>query len=212
MIELIRNGRVIDRHFPEDTAENPAPLPGRVRCRLRYGWGPWAALNLGRICDWRMNLQLQGGRFVSALPCFQTAPFDEARRDQLRHLSPHELLLVSHTSRVKAFAEDPTKAIVMEIEAEDPSAVLTVALSKPAEITVSAELRQLQNDNAIYFTGGFTSESYILERLVGPSECTAELRVHDIGSDDPGSDWYYVRVLQHNNHMAWSSPIWVEGS
>jgi len=209
MIELIRNGRVIDRHFPEDTAETPAPLPGRVKCRLRYGWGPWAALGMGRICDWRMKLRLQGGRFVSALPCFQTAPFDEERRDQLRHLSQHELLLVSHTSRVNAFAEDPTKAIVMEIEAEDPSAVLTVELSKPTVATVAAELRRLQNDNEIHFTGGFTSESYMLERLVGPSECTAELRFHDTGSGVPGADWYYVRVLQHNNHMAWSSPIWV---
>ena len=35
MIELVRNGHVIKRHFPEDTAVRPAPLPGQVNCRLR---------------------------------------------------------------------------------------------------------------------------------------------------------------------------------
>ena len=27
---------------------------------------------------------------------------------------------------------------------------------------------------------------------------------------EPGSNYYYVRVLQNNEQIAWSSPIWVE--
>ena len=210
MIELIRNGRVIQRHFPEDAATYPAPIPGSVKCRLRYGWGPWAALNLGRICDWDMSIRLQGGNFLGVLPCFQTAPFDEVRRDRLRAIGPQELRLISHTSRVNAFAEDPTKAIIMEIEALTPEAALTVELRKPTQSSRTLELRKLQQDNWIEFTGGFTAESFLLERLVGPSESSAELQWNDTRSDGVGTDWYYVRVLQHNNHMAWSSPIWVE--
>ncbi len=209
MIELVRNGRVIERHFPEDTAPVPAALPGRVKCRLRYGWGPWAALNLGRICDWRMSLRLQGARFLDALPCFQAAPFDEMRRDRLRLLRSGEVHLASHTSRVNAFAEDPTKAVIMEIEVLEPDATLTLDLTQPASASYTAQLRQLQYDNVIQFTGGFTSESFMLERLVGPGEFSAKLRWNDARSDSNGSDYYYVRVLQRNNHMAWSSPIWV---
>jgi hypothetical protein len=212
MIELIRNGRVIERHFPEDTATYPAAIPGRVKCRLRYGWGPWAALNLGRICDWVMDIRLEGGRFLDVLPCFQAAPFDESRRDRLRVVNPQELRLISHTSRVQAFAEDPTKAIIMDIEAQDPEAALRLELSKPARTSVTSELRKLRSDNQIEFTGGFTSESYMLERLVGPSECSVEISWTDKRTDPVEPDWYYLRVLQHNNHMAWSSPIWVEKS
>jgi hypothetical protein len=208
-IELIRNGRVIERHFPEDTARRPASLPGRVKCRLRYGWGPWGALDLGRICDWEMTVGISGGRFVNAIPCFQTAPFDEQRRDRLRVGSASELHLVSHTSRVSAYAEDPTKAIVIEIEAERADAELTVDLSKPSNQTATVPLRNLQQDNTIHFTGPFTAESFLLERLVGPSECSATVRWHDQRKDRTEADWYYVRVLQHNNHMAWSSPVWV---
>jgi len=75
MIELVRNGKVIERHFPEDTA-TPVKLPGRAKCRVQYGWGPWAALDLGRTCRWDMTLSLDRGKFLQALPCFQSAPFE----------------------------------------------------------------------------------------------------------------------------------------
>lgn len=209
-IELVRNGRVIQRYFPEDITPCPsAAVPGRFKCRLRYGWGPWAALNLGRVCDWEATIKLREGRFLDAVPCFQTAPFDEVRRDRLRPLDDSTLHLVSHTSRVAAFAEDPTKSIIMEIEAQAPDATLTVQLTKPTQAAWTVKLRDLKEDNAIQFTGGFTSESYVLEPLVGPGHFTADLQWSDSGSNAIGSDWYYVRVLQHNNHMAWSSPIWV---
>ncbi len=209
MIELVRNGRVIKRHFPEDTAVFPASLPGRVRCRVRYGWGPWAALGLGRICDWNMSIRIDGGRFVHALPCFQAGPFDEDRRDRLRFRSDTDLHLVSFTSRVLAYAEDPTKAVMLEVEADRPDASLTIDMQSPVKQRWTTALGDLQNDNQIHFTGTFTAESFMLERLVGPSECHATLRWHDRRPARSESDWYYVRVLQHNNHMAWSSPIWI---
>lgn len=208
MIELVRSGRVIQRHFPEDTATRPAPLPGRVKCRLRYGWGPWAALGLGRVCDWDFHVRLKGGRFVDALPCFQSAPYDENRRDRMRVVDASHLHMISHTTRVDAYGEDPTKAVILEIDAADKKAELTLQFHQPAKMTVIALLADLQRDNQAHFTGPFTSESFVLERLVGPSECSAKLRWHDRRSGKQ-ADYYYVRVLQHNNQMAWSSPIWI---
>ena len=208
-IELVRNGRVIERHFPEDTAQRPAALPGRIKCRLRYGWGPWGALDLGRVCDWDMTIRVSGGKFVNAVPCFQSAPFDERRRDRLRVSSPHELHLVSHTTRVNAYSEDPTKAVILEIDVDRPDAALTIDLKSPSNQLETTSLKYLQEDNTIYFTGTFTSESFMLQRLVGPSESSATLRWHDQRRERTAADWYFVRVLQHNNQMAWSSPVWV---
>jgi hypothetical protein len=110
---------------------------------------------------------------------------------------------------VGAFAEDPTKALILDIDAASPDAALTIELRRPNAQTVSARLTDLQQDNQIHFTGGFTAESFLLERLVGPSECSARLSWSDRRPERTEADWYYVRVLQHNNHMAWSSPIWV---
>ena len=208
-IELVRNGRVIKRHFPEDSAVYPPALPGRLKCRLRYGWGPWGALGLGRVCDWDMKIRIHGGTFVNALPCFQSAPFDEQRRDRLRVVSQNELHLTSHTTRVDAYSEDPTKAIILEMDAEDAEASLTVELTGPTRQAETTPLKHLLEDNTIYFTGTFTAESFMLERLVGPSDCSAALHWHDRREGGISGDWYFVRVQQHNNHMAWSSPVWV---
>ena len=210
MIELVRNGEVIHRHFPEDHFAGRVRLPGRTKCRIQYGWGPWAALDLGRTCIWDMDVRIEGGRFVAVVPCFQSAPYEEDLRDRLRIVSPNQLRLTSYTSRVKCFAEDPTKSIVCELDA-GPKAVLSVQLRKPCEQTVQARLTDLARDNVVTFTGGFTTESHILQQLLAPEQYVAEFRYHDRHNNDRGTDWYYVRVTERNGQMAWSSPIWVGG-
>jgi hypothetical protein len=208
LVELIRNGRVIQRHFPEDTIDGPLQLPGSARLRFQYGWGPWAVLGLGRICDWDVRLRVEGGRFVRAIPSYQTSPFDEDRRDRLRIVSPTEMHLQSPTTRVESYGEDPTKSVSIEIDA-DEDAVFIVELKQPIEKTYRVKLRDLIDDNLVEFTGVFTSESFIVQRLVAPEEYTAQLRWNDHRNKSDSADWYYVRVTQHNGHMAWSSPIWV---
>jgi hypothetical protein len=42
-----------------------------------------------------------------------------------------------------------------------------------------------------------------------PAEFAATIRWHDRDKPQAKTDWYYVRVTQHNGHLAWSSPIWV---
>lgn len=207
-VELIRNGQVIDRHFPEDHAVGRPELPGRVKCRIQYGWGPWAALDLARTCVWDIVIRIEGGRFRGAIPCFQSAPYEEDFRDRLRIVSPNEIHLESYTSRANCFAEDPTKALVCEVEG-GPNAELSVRLRKPVQQVVAARLADLARDNVVTFTGPFTSESYIVHPLVGPGQYTATIRFNDHRPPEGGPDWYYVRVTQHNGHLAWSSPVWV---
>ncbi len=208
MIELIRNGRVIERHFPEDHLDGPTKLPGKAKCRVQYGWGPWAALGLGRTCIWDMTIKLDGGKFRHVVPCFQSGPYEEDLRDKLQVVSENEIRLNSHTSRIKCYAEDPTKSLVLELEGT-PDSVLSIHLREPSSQVIRAKLGDLVDDNVVTFTGVFTSESYIINRLVGPSEYSATVRWHDHRAKADSADWYYVRVTQHNGQLAWSSPIWV---
>ena len=209
MIELVRNGRTIERAFPQDRVSDAKALPGRVKCRIQFGWGPWAALNLGRVCPWDMTLRLHGGRFHRALGCFQSAPFGEELRDTIQAISDTEVRVQAFTTREHCLADDPTKSVVCELEGP-ADAVLAVELRQPSTKTVQARLGDLVEENVVEFTGGFTTESLILSRLIAPSEYSATVRWHDRARDkSDGSDWYYVRVTQDNGHMAWSSPIWV---
>ena len=155
-----------------------------------------------------MTIQLEGGRIVRALPCFQSAPHDEQRRDRLRILADNELQLQSHTTRVQCYAEDPTKAVALELDGSS-EAVLTVTMRQPTKQTYRTPLKELLDDNRVEFTGVFTSESFIIGRLVGPSEYQVSVRWQDRRAQTDTADWYYVRVTQHNGQVAWSSPIWV---
>lgn len=208
MIELVRNGQVIERHFPQDHSRRALALPGRAKCRIRYGWGPWAQFEAGRVCLWEMTIRVAGGKIRRVYPCFQAAPFDEELRDALEVIDAQTLHLVSPTTRVQAFEEDPTKSVVLDLEGP-PEAEVVVQTNKPSQQTVRATLGYLRGDNSIAFTGGFGAESLIIEQLVGPDDFAAALRWHDRRTRKAGTDWYYVRVTQHNGHCAWSSPIWL---
>jgi len=212
-IELLRNGIIVKRFFPEDLVTDPPGLPGRGNIRIQYGWGPWTALDLERICIWDMKVSIKNGRFLKANPCFQSGPFKEELRDRLRQVSAQELVLHSFTSRRQAYLQNPTKSIICTVEA-DPNAMLTIELNKPSELKVEVPLPELIEENRITFTGGFTTESFVIHRFVGDKELSARIQWQDEqrqnkGSVSGGTDQYHVRVRQHNNQFAWSSPIWV---
>lgn len=206
MVELLCNGEPIARAFGR---QQPAldPWPGRVRCRVRYGWGPWATLEMPRTCDWRMTLALEGASLQRIVPAWQAGPFDERRRDRVLSRGERECAWQSFTSRAGCLAEDPTKAMLFEIDGP-ASAVLRLEVAQPAPRVIERTLGELAEASVTEFTGPFTAESVQIERLVLPESYEAALEIEDEGSGAAG-DWYYVRVTQANGQMAWSSPVWV---
>ena len=84
----------------------------RCKSRLEWGWGPWGALALDRVCDWAMR---PGRREAAAsggvFPCLQSMPFDERRRHRFdRRRRPRAVDPVA-TARARApTARTRTKA------------------------------------------------------------------------------------------------------
>ncbi len=207
-IEVLKNNRVMHRHFPADQ-ERTGRWPGEALCRLEFGWGPWAALNMARVCDWDVETTLSNGKLLSLTPCFQSGPFDEVRRNRILSRSGNSCRFQIHTSRREAFEERPTNAVVLHL-AGGPESVLEVTLTRPTPLKFRKTLAELAEHNEIEFTGPFTSESLLIHRLVTPDLFRAAFRASDRGRRGQ-TDWYYVRVTQANGHQAWSSPVWVEG-
>ena len=175
VVELLRGGRVIRRRFPQDRPPGGPGLPGPALCRIQYGWGPWSALALDRICRWEMDVRITGGRFLGFERCFQTGPFDEDLRDRARQESAGHLSLRSHTSRRDAFLLDPTKALICRMEA-GVDARLEISLSKPVAWRIVVPVEELARGSRIEFVGEFTSESLCVHRLVFPWESAARVR------------------------------------
>jgi dihydrofolate reductase len=143
-------------------------------------------------------------------PCFQSGPFDEHRRNTLSSLSENRCKVVSYTSRKQAFQETATNSIILEVQGS-PETELRLNLDKPASLSKKITLQDLAETSEIIFTGGFTSESILLHRPVFYEQYQSEFEFTDEQSGG-STDWYYVRVIQTNGSMAWSSPIWVENA
>lgn len=208
-VEVLKNNRVVQRHFPADHADPQGRWGGEALCRLEFGWGPWAALNMARVCDWDVTATLHNGKLLSLTPCFQSGPFEEARRNRILSRTTNSCRFQLHTSRREAFEERPTNAVILHV-AGGRDAALELSLERPARLSVRKTLAELAENNEIEFTGPFTSESFLIHRLVTPDLFRASFRFTDRGRRGQ-TDWYYVRVTQANGHQAWSGPIWVEG-
>ncbi len=209
-VEVLRNNEVIYRDHPIDRKIGPLSWEKPVLCRIEFGWGPWGDLDMARVCDWRFGVTVSDGRIISVTPCLQSGPFDEERRNKITPISDRNCEVVSYTSRMQAYEERATNSIILEIHGS-PKTQLTVALTQPAKMAITKSLKQLAESSDIEFTGPFTSESMLLHRIVFSENYRTEFEFTDKRRTKK-TDYYYVRVVQSNGSLAWSSPIWLEAN
>ena len=207
-VEVLRNNRVIHREHPIDREPSEAGWNEPVLLRIEYGWGPWAAFDMPRTADWRLRVEVKGGKLLAVSPHFQSRPFDEDRRDRVMSLTEQSFELVSYTSRLQAYEERPTKDVVIEIQGSRKTEI-TMSFSAPAQLTFTKTLGELAESNDVLFTGEFSSESVLLHRVVFADNYRARFSYSD--AESTSDAWYQVRVAQTNGSYAWSSPIWVGG-
>jgi hypothetical protein len=110
VVELIQDGRVVHRAFAEEQVGVGAAFASPVQLRLEWGWGPWGALALDRICDWAMQVRVQHGQLLRHFPCLQSMPFDEQRRHRFERSGDGSLSIRSYTARQGAYRENPNQA------------------------------------------------------------------------------------------------------
>ena len=207
-VEILKNNRVLHRSFPMDRVPTARSWNKPILLRFEYGWGPWPALDMTRICDWDIHITLEGGVLEEIQTCFQTGPLNEERRDRIIKKTERYLHLQSFTALREQFEDISTKAVVLKVLG-GPDTKVTITLKAPTNISLSQTFRQLAESGEMLFTGDFPKESAMLHRLVFNDHYETSYKVSDI---DEGKDlnWYYLRVVQANEQLAWSSPIWVE--
>jgi len=206
VVELIQDGRVVRRAFAEDRVSRGDAFAHPVQVRLEWGWGPWAALDLERICDWAMDVTLSDGRIERFFPCLQSMPFDERRRHRFERNGESSLAIRSYSSRKDAYRENPNQSVVLELSC-GPDAALELALREPVAQTTATRLSDLLGRSDNRFTGPFPKESYQWHRLVPlaasavEGRCTLEVPQR--------RSYFYLRARQKNGHLACASPVFV---
>jgi hypothetical protein len=203
VVEIIQDGRVVHRAH---AADGPADFSRPLQVRLEWGWGPWGALALERICDWAMEVRLSDGSIKRVFPCLSSMPFDEQRRHRFEQRGEAGLAIRSYTSRKDAYRENPNQSVVLELEAP-AEATLELKLSEPVAQETRVRLSDLALGSKNVFTGPFPKEGWQWHRLVPlaassvAGRCTLPV---------PQSRSYvYLRARQKNGHMAWASPVFL---
>jgi hypothetical protein len=202
VVEVIQDGRVVHRAHADDAAD----LSPAVQVRLEWGWGPWGALALDRVCDWAMQVRVEKGRIARFFPCLQSMPFDEQRRHRFERQGEAGLAIRSYTARKNAYRENPNQSVVLEIQG-GADTVLKLALTEPAVQESAHTLGELQRNSANLFTGPFPKEGYQWHRVVPRAasalegRCTLEVPA--------GRSHAYLRARQKNGHVAWASPVFM---
>ncbi len=207
-VEVLKNNRVIHRDFPVDRVPSRQSWDQPVLIRFEYGWGPWPALAMARTFDWDIRIAIEGGVLEDVHPCFNSGPLDERRRDQILEKTDRSVRVMSFTALKEQVDDFSQKAVVLKARGT-PETRVTVTIEMPGRPTLTQTFAQLAESNEMLFTGDFPRESAMLHRLVFQDHYRTTFTVHD---EDAGQDvnWYYVRVVQANDQLAWSSPIWVE--
>ena len=95
VVEILQDGHVVHRAYASDRSSLQDAFAKPFQVRLEWGWGPWGALALDRICDWAMQVELHGGRITRYFPCLQSMPFDEQRRHRFERTGPGALAIRS---------------------------------------------------------------------------------------------------------------------
>lgn len=210
-VEVLCNNQVIHRDIPVDRTAALPDWSKPVLCRIEFGWGPWGDFEMARICDWKLKIAVDRGKLDTVHPCFQSGPFDEDRRNRITSQDDTSCELTAYTSRKQAYEERATNSVVLGIVGS-PKTSLNVSLTQPAQQVVSRSLEQLQESSDTFRVGdSFMSESLLLHRTVFPEHYQTAFEFTD-NRESKTTDWYYVRVVQTNGSMAWSSPIWVKSA
>ncbi len=207
-IEVLKNGRVVHTERVATVLPGDKFAGGRCKLRIRWGWGPWAALNMARTCDWRGTLHVSHDALVKATPIIQSGPLDDTRRDGFRNVTSRGLAFSSFTSRHQAYNEDPTKGVILELKGP-PGTTVRMELTEPYEQLYEHTLGDLAESSSSHFVGQFAEESVLFHRIVVPESYGCEFTWVDEDYHYASDDFYIIRVKQMNGQMAWSSPVWV---
>jgi hypothetical protein len=206
VVEVIQDGVTVHRdHAPEAVAP-AAALGSPLQARLEWGWGPWAALALDRVTDWRLSVTVEHGRIRRVFPCLQSGPFDEQRRHRFRLDNDRRLDIESYTSRKGAYRENPNQSVVLELEG-GADLVLRLALSEPVAAETVVRATDLLVESRNEAVGPFPRESYQWHRLV--PRAASSLAGGCTLAVPASRSSVYLRVKQRNGHMAWVSPVFI---
>lgn len=203
-IEVLHNNRVIHREsvFPDDQPDDV------YNVRFEMGWA-----ERDEPFDWDVELCIEDGQLIKVEPHLRGCdPRDEPddgifAYTTLRLSDQDKVHIQTRTRQNPALHTSATEGMTLKIKGT-PETRITAIINGEQQ---SVKLGDLLTGTRTFYTGGFVSPAVCFHRAIPQHQLRRRfaLAYRSLSST---RDWYTVRVRQHNNQWAWSSPIWVEGA
>lgn len=203
-VDVLHNNQLIHREtvFPKRVRE------GIFKLYVEVGWGEQDS-----AFDWDVTLEVENGILRDVEPRFRGyPPTDNPPEDTsfaytyLEQSDDNCVRFQTQTHKNVSLHTASTEGIAIEIEGTPTTRLLATINGKRHTLRLSDLLTGARS----FYTDGFVSPAVCFHRAVPSAEFSHSFTfAHRHRSHQ--RDWYTVRVRQHNDQWAWSSPIWVEG-
>ena len=208
-VELLKNGNRVVLIEPEpdwDEVASAAVLSAKLR--VEWGWG-----SKDKTLHWDGRLRLLDGEIRHVQPCFRGDPIlspDDFQDDP--EGVPHQVVEQTDTEvRWRSMTRgNPTVR-----HANTQALVLSVVMPRDAKVALEVNGRTFEHtlDELIEGARVTMLRGVITEAVrVGavPDYGNSVQAAYEDGAEpEQEVEYYQVRVRQHNDQWAWSSPIWV---
>ncbi len=228
-IELLENNSVIRSKYIRYGLDHKRSGPCRYKFRCFFGWGPRQEEH-GDVPDrqWDVRIELENGILLDIEKLWMR--FGQRIEDQSS--SGCRFHLVSGPGTTAGRKPQPFPGMVFDIRGTQDTRVALTVNGKPHRFTLG-EARRFP----AIISDDIAAENFMKERYnISPAMLAADdydvsvfyhaaYKTHvwpavredefstsvewDVMPDRDGESWYYVRVIQNNGQVAWSSPIWV---
>ena len=223
-IQIVRNDKVIYAYFNYEKPLNLKEDSIKVKIRLQCGWGPTSSYGFKNlICkELSGSFKVHDGEIISVEPCFtyfgqKIRPISSRECNFTFRIQPrtqrHRANLQGAIFEIKA---NPESSIIIQVNTKTVEFSLKDAIERERIIALIDESKLAIQDNFglkpeeienpdVFWHNAWkvrVSKAVPFERY--------HVKVNYVDNEIPkGENYYYVRVIQSNGQMAWSSPIWI---
>jgi hypothetical protein len=218
-LDVLKNNTLLHSVVEPAGAAPAADRPLRFRFMVEWGWDRKATN------EWEGGVEVPGGRVIQAIPCYRGRVANRVGRG-ITQRSESTCTWTSRTEQVQG--NGPARrfgdALWLEVECDRraPLRLWMACGGRRQELTLTPEdilsrsiLTHMEpvavTDNGNHWAQMETLAKFRVNQGWPTDQLTLRVRVEDEAGPGSGpTDFYYVRLIQHNGQRAWSSPIWVQ--
>lgn len=207
-VDLIKNNRLLKRFVPEDNlAQPPASARRRTKLYLEVGWG-----EKHKKAAWDVDLVIEGGQILGVEPRFRgmevVSPVEQGenrlpyRNGQWAQTAANRVHFEVVSQGNPTNTTPVTQGMCLDVSLQ-PGAQVQARLNGHGLVLSAERLYEGAYGRPL---GAIDSPAFLFHRLPLEQEFNWTLHFQDEQTSE--RDFYYVRVIQDNGQMAWSSPIY----